>query len=168
MLSFETYKNLIILSTTPVQLGGQALNANFTYIADALENISIYSSLTATFNGPGNIPSPFYMGGAVVASGTTVWAEVPANGSIIRYTLLADQAGDIVIAVKKAAYSSWPTETSITGGNDPTLSSSQSARDETLTDWTTSVNAGDILQFSVTSASTVCFVQLFLTIQRNF
>jgi hypothetical protein len=54
MPSFTTYKNLEILDATPTEAGGQALNDNFTYIADELDSLGTAAFLN-TGTGSGNV-----------------------------------------------------------------------------------------------------------------
>ena len=59
--------------------------------------------------------------------------------------------------VWKDTYANFPpvNADSIAGTEKPTLSSAQKNQDLSLTTWTTSVVAGDILAFEVESATTV-------------
>lgn len=107
--------------------------------------------------------------GQPLTTGSKTWCSVKAAGTISSYVLLADVSGDIVISVKQATFSAFPTfvDTSVTGasGVPPTLSSAQKAQDSTLTNWTgVSIAAGQILEFEIVSATTVSHVQLFLNI----
>jgi hypothetical protein len=104
-------------------------------------------------------------GGSAITTGGKVWSVCQFAGTITGYTLLADQSGSIVISVAKASYSGFPTTSSIVGaGTPPTLSSAQKAQDNTLSAWSLGVNAGDVLEYSVTSAATVQHVQLFINV----
>jgi hypothetical protein len=64
------------------------------------------------------------------------------------------------------AYASYPptVTNTITASAKPTLSSAAKSQDSTLTGWTTSISAGDVLAFHVDSASTVTRVNLVLTV----
>ena len=104
--------------------------------------------------------------GSAITAGDSTIASVPVEvtGTITKAVLIADQSGSAVVDVKKATYSGFPTTSSIAASAKPTLSAAQKASDSTLTGWTTSVTAGDILQFRVDSASTVTRLTLILTI----
>jgi hypothetical protein len=84
--------------------------------------------------------------------------------AIIGWTILADQAGSIVVDVWKDTYANYPPTNadSIAGTEKPTLSSAQQSQDLSLTTWTTTVAAGDILAFEVESATTVTRVTVAL------
>lgn len=138
-------------AVAPTEDASLAIDTNFHVLSTALGN----NNVRLTYDG----------GGAPISTGNKVYSVVSKAGTITGYTLLADQSGSIVIAIKKCAYAGFPTTASITGaGTPPTLSSAQKAQDTSLTSWSTSLAANDILEFSVTSASTVTRVQLFLTI----
>lgn len=94
-------------------------------------------------------------GGAPFGTGSKGYVIVPYAGTITNVTMLADQTGSAVLDIKKSSYSGFPSTTSIVASAPPTISSAQKSQDTTLTGWTTSVSAGDILEFSVTSNSSI-------------
>lgn len=102
-------------------------------------------------------------------SGQLCVLEIPFACTITAARLLADQSGSVVIEVAKTTYSSYAPGThpvsgdKITASAPPTISSASKSQDTTLTGWTTSVSAGDILGFSVTSATTITRVTVSLT-----
>jgi hypothetical protein len=103
-------------------------------------------------------------GGTAITTGQKGHIIIPYACTIKEVILLADQAGSIKIDIWKDTYANFPpdNEDTITGGNEPEISESDKDQDSTLTDWTTSVNAGDILAFNVDSCSTIerCTVSL--------
>jgi len=58
-------------------------------------------------------------------------------------------------------------QNTITASAKPTISSAVKTKDTTLTGWTTTVNAGDILAFNVDSVSTVQRLTIALTGKKN-
>ncbi len=106
-------------------------------------------------------------GGTTITTGSKGFRDVPFAGNIISYVLLADQSGSVQLDVKKSTYSGFPTTSTIVAAAPPILSSAQKNTDSTLTGWTKAIASGDILEFSVTSATTVTRVQLFLRVQRT-
>ena len=84
-------------------------------------------------------------------------------------TLLADQSGDIVIDIFKDTYSNFPPTVAdtITASAKPTLSSAQKYQDSTLTGWTKTIAAGDVLAFNVDSCATVTRVLMSLKVRRT-
>lgn len=106
-------------------------------------------------------------GGSAITTGSKGYLEIPFDCTITGWTLLADQTGSIVIDVKKCTYNNFPTTSSIAGSEKPTLSSARKNQDLSLSTWTTSVSAGDILEFVVESASTVTRVTLGIRAIKN-
>lgn len=113
-------------------------------------------NITVTIDGGG--------GGAAIVAGGKTWVRIPYAATITAWHLLADQAGDIVIDVQKAAFPTMPT-TSIAAAAKPTLSAGASAFDLTLTGWTKEIAAGDIILFEIESAATLTQVMLQLTLE---
>lgn len=108
-------------------------------------------------------------GGAAITTGVKGDAgPLPWACVIEEWTLLADQAGSIVIDVWKDSYANAPPVVgdSITASAKPTLSSAAKAQSATLTGWTTSLAAGDVLRFNVDSAATVQRVTLTLRVRK--
>ena len=102
--------------------------------------------------------------GSPISTGIKGDIYVPFSCTLTKVTLLADQAGDIVLDVWKAAYGSFPptvTET-ITAAAKPTLTNDLTYQDSVLSGWTVNVTAGDVLRFNVDSAATVTRVTVAL------
>lgn len=107
-------------------------------------------------------------GGAVVTTGTKGLIEVPFACTITAARLAANASGSVIVDVKKATYAGLFTTTSICASAKPTLSSAQKNQDTTLTGWTTSIAAGDWLEFVVDgSPATIARVTLSLTLLRS-
>lgn len=107
-------------------------------------------------------------GGSAITTGVKGYLEVPYACTITDATLLADQSGSIVVDVWKDTYANYPPTDAdtITASAVPTISASNKSTDGTLTGWTTSITAGDIIGFNVDSASTVTRVTVSLTCTR--
>ena len=105
-------------------------------------------------------------GGAAITAGTKGFIQVPFACTVTAARLLADQSGSIVVDIWKDTYANYPPTDadSITGAAPPTLSSAAKSEDTGLTGWTTSIAAGDILGFTVDSASAVTQVTVALTV----
>jgi hypothetical protein len=106
-------------------------------------------------------------GGSAITTGQKGHLEIPFKCKIQGVTLLADQSGSIVIDIWKDTYSNFPPTVgdSICGSAKPTLSSAQKYQDSTLTGWTKTINAGDILAFNVDSVATITRVTLSLKVK---
>lgn len=108
-------------------------------------------------------------GGTTITTGVKGFLEIPFACTITRATTLADQSGSIVIDVWKDTYANYPPTVAdtITASAKPTISSATKAQDATLTGWTTSIAAGDILGFNVDSVTTCQRVTLSLRVTKT-
>lgn len=133
----------------------------------------IMSYIIATENDPGTLGQGAVGividgSGSAITTGNKGFLYCPYAGTITAATLIADQSGSCVIDVWKAAYPTVPTvANTITASAKPTLSSAQVSQDSTLTGWTTSVSAGDVIGFNVDSASTITRVVLTLSVTKS-
>ncbi|MBI4443516.1 MAG: hypothetical protein HY649_09110 [Acidobacteria bacterium] len=137
--------------------GGEIADGTIT-AADLAANQNI-STIGITIDG----------GGSAITSGVQGYIEVPFACTITQATTLADQSGSIVIDVWKDTYANYPPTVldTITASAKPTITTATKAQDATLTGWTTSVSAGDIIGFNVDSATTVTRVHLTLKCVRT-
>lgn len=89
-------------------------------------------------------------GGVALAVNTYIESPVDFPFIITGTTMLSRTTGALVLDVKHASYSDYPTLTSIVASSPPTIAAYKS-QDNTLTGWTTIIQGGDILAVSVTS-----------------
>jgi hypothetical protein len=129
--------------------------ANDVLQFDASQNASFVSN-TRTLN--------FIIdgGGSAITTGSKGFVVLDGDYTVTGWTILADVVGSIVVDVNRATYTNFPTFTNIDGTEPPTLSGAQKAEDLTLSSWTTTLSARDVLQFNVASASTVTRVTVAL------
>lgn len=106
-------------------------------------------------------------GGSTPLGGQKGFIQVPFNCTITGWTMVADQTGSAQITVSKGTYGAFPTLTSIDASLPPNLSSAQKNTSTTLTGWTTTINAGDMLGFNLDSASTVTRITLQLLVTKS-
>lgn len=108
-------------------------------------------------------------GGSAITTGVKGFVQVDFACTIQSVTLLADQSGSIVVDIWKDSYANYaPTDAdSITASAVPTISSATKSTDSTLTGWTTSIAAGDILGFNVDSITTCERVTVCLKVKRT-
>jgi len=113
---------------------------------------------------PGSIGFTIDGGGSVLTTGSKGSLRVPYSAEITSGYLLADQSGSIVVDIWKDSIGNYPPTNadSITASAPLSLSSAQSSSDTTLTGWTTSLSAGDILYFNVDSVSSIRRVEISL------
>lgn len=108
-------------------------------------------------------------GGSPITTGLKGFIPVVYGGTITGWKIYADVSGSIVVDVWKDTYANFPPVVgdSIAGSEKPTLSSAVKNEDTTLSSWTPTVAAGDVLAFNVDSAATVTRVVIVLTITRS-
>ena len=104
-------------------------------------------------------------GGLAISTGTKGYLVLDFNGTLTSWTILGDTVGSIVVDVKRSTYANFPATTSITGTGKPTLINGQKNQNTSMSGWTSStIYAGDILEFYVNSANTATRVTLDLKI----
>lgn len=115
------------------------------------------------------IPTFINGNGYVLDTGLKSWVHVPFDCEIVEVTLLADVAGSIVIDIWKDTYGNFPPTNadSITAASPPTLVGAFQTQDTTLTGWTTTINAGDILAFNIDSCSAIRKILCSLRVERT-
>ncbi len=108
-------------------------------------------------------------GGAVITVGEKGHVEIPYACTISRVTMLADQSGDIEVDIWKDTFGNFPPTSgdSITSSTVATISGDVAHQDTTLTSWTTSVTAGDILAYNVDTVKTIQRVMVSLKCDRD-
>lgn len=126
-------------------------------------------------------PGPLYIGlksgfsfiidgaGAAITTGIKGDVVIPFACIIKGVTLLADQAGSIVIDIWKDIYANYPPVDgdSITSATPPTISAGNSkSQDNTLSSWTTAVASGDTIRFNVDSCATITRCTVAITLER--
>jgi hypothetical protein len=138
---------------------GTASEYDFTDIQDYIDNAVEDAGLGIVID---NV-------GLAITTGVKGDLVIPFNCDIVEWTLLADQSGSIVFDIWKDTYANFPPTVgdSITASAKPTISSSTKGQSSTLTGWTVSCLAGDILRLNVDSASTIQRVTLFLKLART-
>lgn len=109
-------------------------------------------------------------GGSTITTGIKGDIIVPYACTITGYTVVADQSGSIVIDLWKDTYANHPPTNadSITdAGTSITVTGATKAQTTTLTGWTTSLSAGDILRVNVDSVTSITRVTLALNVRRT-
>ena len=80
---------------------------------------------------------------------------IDVTGVIENIRVLSDQTGDIVFDISKCSFADYPNFTSITSGARVQLTNSDKYFDDVLNNWSTTINAGDILNFNVVSVNNI-------------
>lgn len=143
----------------PIIQGGATVHATVDDIIGLAPATTVTSAIGYAIDG----------GGAVITTGQLKGCLlVPYDCTIESVTLLANASGSIVVDIWKDTYANYPPTNadSICASAKPTLSSAAKSQDTTLTGWTKTISAGDVLVFNVDSASTVQHVTLVLKVTR--
>jgi hypothetical protein len=113
-------------------------------------------------------------GGAAITTGQKGHIRVDFDATIIEWSLLADTTGSITMDVWKDTYVNFAPNSgdSITASAKPSISSnSKNTSGPTgtgsLSGWTTTITAGDILAFNVDSGNTITRATLDLVLRRT-
>lgn len=108
-------------------------------------------------------------GGSAITTGIKAYVEIPFACTIVQQTTLADQTGSIVLDIWKDAYANYPPTVAdtITASAKPTISTGVKDQDATLTGWTTSISAGDVMAINVDSITTCERVTLVLKVTKT-
>ncbi|MDA1095440.1 MAG: hypothetical protein O3A25_19590 [Acidobacteria bacterium] len=94
-------------------------------------------------------------GGAAIAADTIIYVRVPFACTINEFTILADQSGSITVKVYKDTYANYPpTSADDISNGGLAVTTATNATDTTLTGWTASIAAGDVLAFTNTDLAT--------------
>lgn len=109
-------------------------------------------------------------GGIAITTGIQGVQMVDFGCTILQSTLLADQNGAIVVDIWKSTYAAFPptVANTICAAAKPTIvASGRKAQDATLTGWTKTITAGDILFFNVDSCTTITWCLVILKVSKT-
>lgn len=108
------------------------------------------------------------VGGSTIATGVKGYLRVPFKCRITKATVLLEQSGSIVWDVWKDTYANYPPTVAdtITASAKPTVTTATKSEDSTLTGWSRSISAGDVLGFKVDSITTAAWSAVILEVVR--
>lgn len=134
-----------------------ASQTNVNELADG--SIALTATITFVIDG----------GGSAITTGIKGDLQIPFACTINEVTLLGDQSGSIVIDIWKDTYANFPPTVAdtITAAAKPTISTATKSNDATLTGWTTSITADDILRFNVDSVTSIQRVTINLDVTKT-
>ena len=106
--------------------------------------------------------------GAPFSTGVKAYLQIPFAATLTAVTLLADQTGSVVVDIWKDTYANFPPTVAdtICAAAKPTITANNKYTDSTLTGWTTSIAANDILAFNVDSVISITRLTISLTVVR--
>lgn len=98
----------------------------------------------------------------VIPTGHAMYFEVPFNFVVTEWTILGNQSGSVVFDLRKCTYAQFDAGSthpvsgdSVVASLPPLISGATKNQSTTLTGWTTSWSAGDIVEIYVNSAATL-------------
>lgn len=115
-------------------------------------------------------------GGSTITTGLKGFVSIPISGVIRKWRILSIDttgpatAGAIVIDIWKDTYANYPPTVAdtITASDKPTVTASANKNEGTsLTGWTTTITAGDVLAFNVDSVTSFTKVAITLEFDTN-
>jgi hypothetical protein len=103
-------------------------------------------------------------GGSAISTGVKGYLEIPFACTIDRQTMLLDQSSTTTLDIWKDTYANYPPvdADSITASAQPSTSATNKDQDATLTGWTTTITAGDILGFNVDANDNATTITIWL------
>lgn len=105
-------------------------------------------------------------GGTVLTTGNKGLKSFMVAGTITRWRLMSDVAGNIEFDIQKSTYAGFPPTSSIVAAAPPLLSGVRVNENSSLGTWTTSVAAGDVFEFVIGGTpATITRVTLELTLE---
>jgi hypothetical protein len=164
--------NANIKASAGISLSKLALgdNATFTGELTFANTVNFTSTVTGQQAGlTGNLNFIVDGGGAEISTGVKGDVQIPFACTITSVTLLADQSGSIAVDIWKDTYGNFPPTDadSITASAVPTITTATKSTDSTLTGWTKTITAGDILRFNVDNVTTITRFTLSLGYTRS-
>ena len=105
----------------------------------------------------------------VLTTGVKGYIPFDFAATIVQWTLLADISGSVQLDIWKDTYANYPPTVAdtITASAKPAISAATKNQSSTLTGWTTSIAAGDVLGINVDSAATLKQVTLGLKLTKT-
>lgn len=133
-----------------------------------LDGTGNYTTPGGSFSGVSSIGITVDGAGSAITTGVKGYISVPYTCTINSVTMLADQNGSAVMDIWKDTYANYPPTVAdtITASAKPTITSTNKYTSSTLTGWTNSITAGDVLGFNVDSAATITRLTLILKVTK--
>jgi hypothetical protein len=140
-------------------------------VSDSSVSLATQQSVKAYVDSAKTIGINFLIdgGGSAISTGIKGDLRVPFACTITSVDMLANASGSIVVDIWKDTYANFPPTVAdtIVASAKPTISSATKSTDSTLTGWTKTVSAGDILRFNVDSCTTIARCTLVLNVTRS-
>lgn len=139
-------------------------------VADAAFAIAVSGTNAANVNAHERTGLSYVIdgAGAEIVQGFKGYVEIPFAMWITGWTIVAEQAGSCVVDILKSnGYGGFPTTSSITDNDKPTLNNAQKNQNTDPSAWVRALGQGDLLGFTVLGAGTVQSVTVALSGTRS-
>jgi hypothetical protein len=148
---------IISLNNTILQPGiGYTVSGNQITFATAPCNVPFFGiALANTADLTRTINYVVDSGSLAVAHGDKGCLTIDVTGVIESWVIVADKVGSLIVDVKKSSFNNYPNLVSICGSSRPSLVNQNKNTDSTLSGWNKTLNAGDVINYEVISASNI-------------
>ena len=108
-------------------------------------------------------------GGGQVVQNKTAYVQMPYNGTLTSWSMVADQGGNCTITVSKGTFTGFPTFSTVYATAPAITSPNQKASVAlpTYNAGMATVTAGDVLKFDISGVSTITWVNLSISITKT-
>jgi hypothetical protein len=106
-------------------------------------------------------------GGQVILNGKTAYVQIPYNGTLGAWSIVADQAGACTITVSKGTYTGFPTSSAVYSTNPAIPAGFQKATNAgAYNPGMSTITAGDVLKFDISAITSITWVNLSISITK--
>ena len=138
-----------------IATGGSAAWGSCT---GATDTNALYRNISFTFDGGGN----------ALTSGKIIYlSNIPYGGTITAATMIADQSCSATVDIWETTSGSVPTIANTITDNDLVTLSSQQQATTSVSAWTTSITAGNVMAAKLTTTATCQFINVGLQVTAN-
>jgi hypothetical protein len=135
---------------------GPATSSSESVVSTLKTNLKV-GSCGVTFDG----------GSQVILNGKTAYVQIPYNGTLGAWSMVADQAGACTITVSKGTYTGFPTSSAVYSTNPAIPAGFQKATNAgAYNPGMSTITAGDVLKFDISAISSITWVNLSISITK--
>jgi hypothetical protein len=163
-------KNGTGITITDDGVGGVTVTGSASGVTSVSATSPLASSGGTTPTISASLPSGIGVsiyGAAVPNTGLLGFVQIPFNCTINSWTILMNATGSAQFDVQTSTYAGFPTTSSIVASLPPVVTAAQSATSSTLTGWSTTIAAGTVVAFYLTSVSTATIISMTLKVTRT-
>jgi hypothetical protein len=107
-------------------------------------------------------------GGGQVIQNKTAYVQIPYNGTLTSWSMVADQAGACTIAVSKSTFAGFPPTSPVYSVNPAIPATNQTATNAgAYNPGMSTITAGDVLKFDISGITIITWVNLKIDITKT-